>query len=55
MFSNLYSLVSSDLSASGILGIAFAGFLGMMLIWDARGNRQPLNQRTRTSGTNKAR
>jgi|KBSMisStandDraft_5_1062788.scaffolds.fasta_scaffold23675_4 hypothetical protein len=46
MFLHLYSLVASDLSGTGILGIVFAGILGMLLIWDARGNRQSLPQRT---------
>ncbi|HTM17461.1 MAG TPA: hypothetical protein VL135_11170 [Terracidiphilus sp.] len=47
MFLNLYLLVARDLSATGMLAVAFAGVLGMLLIWDARGNRQTLRQRNK--------
>jgi hypothetical protein len=47
MFLNLYSLVSRDLSGTGMLAIAFASVLGTLLVWDARGNRRTLNQRNR--------
>ena len=55
MFLNLYVLLSKDLSGTELLGIAFTSLLGMLLIWDARGNRRPLNQRTRTRATNRPR
>jgi len=55
MFFNLYSFVSRDLSGTGVLGIAFAGILGMLLIRDARKNRETFQQRTPTSKTDRAR
>jgi hypothetical protein len=55
MFLNLYSLVSRDLSGTGILTVAFASVLGMLLIRDARADGQPLNQQTRNSRPNKSR
>jgi hypothetical protein len=47
MFLNLFSLVSKDLSGTGVLAVAFASVLGTLLIWDARGNRQSLRQRNK--------
>jgi len=45
MFLNFYSVLSKDLSGTGLLAVAFASLLGMLLIWDARGNRE--NQRNK--------
>jgi hypothetical protein len=45
MLFNLFSLVSRDLSGTGIVGITFAGVLGILLVWDARENGQTLNHR----------
>ena len=36
----------SDFSGTGLLSIAFAGALGLLLIWDARESRPATNQRT---------
>ena len=47
MLLNLLSSVSSDLSGTGILGILFAGVLGILLILDASQNGRPLKQRNK--------
>ncbi len=47
MISNLYSMLARDVSGMGVLGIAFAGVLGMLLIWDARGTRETVRERER--------
>ncbi|WP_162601100.1 hypothetical protein [Occallatibacter savannae] len=47
MLIDLYLSVSRDLSGTGVMGLAFAGVLGMLLIWDARGGRERVRERKR--------
>ena len=47
MLIDFYQAVSKDLSGSGVLGLVFAGVLGMLLIWDARGGRERVRERKR--------
>lgn len=47
MLANLYLLVSKNLTGTGIVGIVFAGFLAILLIWDASQNGQRLDQRNK--------
>lgn len=47
MVSNLYLLVARDLSGTGVVGVAFAAALGMLLIRDARGGGERAKERNR--------
>lgn len=47
MLSNFYALVARDLSGTGVMALAFAGVLGTLLIWDARGSGERLKQQNK--------